>query len=175
MSLSPRVLIFTGDGKGKTTAAFGMAMRAAGHGLRVAVVQFIKGDPRTGELRAAQDLPGIDVVQTGLGFLPPPTSQAFARHQAAAQQGLRKAEEIIAGGEHFLVVLDEVCLAVASGLIEERQVVEAIEKARPNTCLILTGRGATEGLIAAADTVTEMRPIKHGLESGRGAQKGVEL
>jgi cob(I)alamin adenosyltransferase len=175
MNLSPRILIFTGDGKGKTTAAFGMAVRAAGHGLRVAVIQFIKNDASLGELRAAQDMPNIDMVQTGLGFLPPSNSEDFVRHKAAAQQGLRKAEEIITAGRYFLVILDEICLAVAEGLVEEQQVLELIQEAQPDTCLVLTGRGATGSLIAAADTVTEMRSIKHALRSGHSAQKGVEL
>ena len=175
MSMPPRILIFTGDGKGKTTAALGMSLRAAGHGMRVAVVQFIKNDPSVGELRAVRDMANIDVVQTGLGFLPPPDSEDFALHKAAAQQGLRKAEEIITGGKHFLVVLDEICLAVAKGLVDERQVLEIVQQARPDTCLVLTGRQAADGLIAAADTVTEMRSIKHGLQSGHRAQKGVEL
>jgi cob(I)alamin adenosyltransferase len=170
-----RILVFTGDGKGKTTAALGMALRAAGHDMRVAVIQFIKNDPSVGELRAARDVPNIEIVQTGLGFVPPPTSQDFVRHQAAAQRGLRKADEVIAGRRHSLVILDEICLAVAKGLIEEWQVLEVIREAGGETCVVLTGRGATEGLVAAADTVTEMRSIKHGFQRGHGAQKGVEL
>ena len=175
MSLPPRILIFTGDGKGKTTAALGMALRAAGHGLQVVVIQFIKNDASVGELQAVENMPSVDVVQTGLGFLPPPASPDFVRHKTAAQQGLRKAEEILSSGKRFLVILDEICLAVARGLVEERHVLELIQRAPPDSCLVLTGRGATEPLIAAADTVTEMRSIKHGLQNGRGGQKGVEL
>jgi cob(I)alamin adenosyltransferase len=174
MSLPPRVLIFTGDGKGKTTAALGMALRASGHGLQAAVIQFIKNDSSVGELQAVENMPNVDAVQTGLGFLPPPASGEFVRHKTAAQQGLRKAEQIIAGRKHFLVILDEICLAVVHGLVEEQQVLELIRRAPPDTCLVLTGRGATERLIAAADTVTEMRSVKHGFENGRSAQQGVE-
>jgi len=175
MSLPARVLIFTGDGKGKTTAALGMALRAAGHGKKVAVIQFVKGDASVGEVQAVQRMANIDMIQTGLGFLPPPTSPEFARHKTAAEQGLRKAEEIVADGNCYLVILDEICFAVAKGLIEERKVLELVRQARPDTCLVLTGRGASQGLISAADTVTEMRCIKHGMDSGRRAQKGVEL
>jgi len=175
ISLPARVLVFTGDGKGKTTAALGMALRAAGHGKEVAVIQFVKGDASVGELQALQTMPNIDVIQTGLGFLPPPTSPKFEQHKTAAEQGLRRAEEIIADGSCFLVVLDEICIAVAKGLIEERQILELVQQARSDTCLVLTGRGPSQGLIAAADTVTEMRCIKHGMDSGLRAQQGVEL
>jgi len=175
MSLPARVLIFTGDGKGKTTAALGMALRAAGHGKKVAVVQFVKGDASVGELQVVQTMPNIDMIQTGLGFLPPPTSPKFERHKTAAQEGLRKAEEIVADGSCFLVILDEICFAVAKGLVKEQQVLELVRQAQPDTCLVLTGREASQAMIAAADTVTEMRCIKHGMDIGLHAQKGVEM
>jgi cob(I)alamin adenosyltransferase len=174
MADAPRILVFTGDGKGKTTAALGMALRAAGHGLHVCVIQFIKNDATTGELAAAAKVPGIQIIQTGLGFLPKPGSPEFARHKAAAEDGLRKAGRIIASGVCSLVVLDEACLAVARGLLDEKDVMAVVRQARPDDCVVLTGRGATPGLIELADTVTEMRCVKHGLASGRAAQKGVE-
>jgi len=174
MSHRPRILIFTGEGKGKTTSAFGMALRAAGSGMRVWVVQFAKSNP-SGEVRAAAKLPGIEIVQAGLGFLPPADSQHFPRHQAAAQAGLRQAGEAIACGRFDMVVLDEVCVAVDRGLIEERQVIEVLRQARAGTVVVLTGRGATEGLIEQADTVTEMRCVKHAQTAGWPAQKGVEI
>ena len=174
MSQKPRILIFTGDGKGKTTAALGMAFRASGHGLRCSVIQFIKSDTSVGEIAAAAASAVIEIHTTGLGFLPPADDPRFAEHRAAAQAGLRKAAEIVAGGQFPLVVLDEICLAVARGLLEERQVVELLAQASPETCLVLTGREATPALIALADTVTEMRCLKHGLQAGRAAQKGVE-
>ncbi len=174
MTQAPRILLFTGDGKGKTTAALGLAFRASGHNLRTCVIQFIKGDASVGEVAAAAESPRTRIVQTGLGFLPPTTSPAFREHVAAAQAGLRQAAEAIAGGQFELVILDEICLAVARDLIDEQQVVELVAQTPSDSCLVLTGRGATPGLIALADTVTDMRCVKHGLQTGRAAQKGVE-
>ncbi len=174
MDPKPRVLIFTGDGKGKTTAALGMAFRASGHGLRTGVIQFIKSDTSVGEVAAAAASPAIEIHPTGLGFLPPPDHPRYAEHRAAAQAGLRKAADALAAEQFDLLILDEICLAVARGLIEEQQVVDLLAHAGPNTCLVLTGRDASPGLIALADTVTEMRCIKHGMQAGIAAQDGVE-
>ncbi|MGA2032954.1 MAG: cob(I)yrinic acid a,c-diamide adenosyltransferase [Thermoguttaceae bacterium] len=175
MNHPTRILIFTGDGKGKTTAALGMALRANGHGMPVAIIQFVQGDPAVGELTAAAGLQNVEIVQTGLGFLPRPEDPHFSEHRAAAEEGLRKARQTIAAGRHSLVILDEVCLAVARGLLDEQAVIAAVREARPEACIVLTGRYATPGLIELADTVTEMRSIKHGFAVGRQAQKGVEL
>jgi cob(I)alamin adenosyltransferase len=174
MSKGPRVLVFTGDGKGKTTAALGMALRAAGHGLRTCVVQFVKSDVTVGEVAAAAALPSIEIHTTGLGFLPPPSHPDFSRHRAAAQAGLTTAAEALVDGRYAVVVLDEVCLAVARGLIEEKQVADLVACAPPESCLVLTGRDAPSGLVALADTVTEMRCVKHGFSEGIVAQEGVE-
>ncbi|MGQ9575958.1 MAG: cob(I)yrinic acid a,c-diamide adenosyltransferase [Thermoguttaceae bacterium] len=169
-----RIVLFTGDGKGKTTAALGMAIRAAGHGLRTCLVQFIKSRA-SGEHEALQGLPGIQIVRTGLGFLPPADDPAFARHKQAAETGLHQAAEAMGSGRFDLVILDEICLAVAEGLLEEDRVLELLRQGSPNQVIVLTGRGATQKLIELADTVTEMRCLKHALSSGRQAQKGVEL
>jgi cob(I)alamin adenosyltransferase len=169
-----RVLIFTGDGKGKTTAALGLALRAAGHGMRVAIVQFIKADRNAGELRAIAGLPGVTLEQFGRGFLPKPEDPAWAEHRAAATEGLRRAREIVAGRAAALIILDEVCLAVARGLLGAADVLAVVAEAAPETCLVLTGRGASQALLDAADTVTEMRPLKHGFQIGIPAQVGVE-
>jgi cob(I)alamin adenosyltransferase len=174
MSQKPRILIFTGDGKGKTTAALGMAFRASGHGLRSCVIQFIKGDPSVGEMAAAAASTNIEIHPTGLGFLPSADQSQFAEHRAAAQAGLQKAAEMLASGRFALVILDEICLAVARGLIDESQVVELLGQAPPQTYLVLTGRAATPALVALADTVTEMRCVKHGMQAGFLAQPGVE-
>ena len=128
MNEQPRILIFTGDGKGKTTAALGMAFRASGHGLRSCIIQFIKSDVSVGEIAAAHASMLVEIHSTGLGFVPGGESPRFAEHRAAAQAGLQKAAEIIAGGQFALVILDEICIAVARGLIEERQVVELVSR-----------------------------------------------
>ena len=170
-----RILIFTGDGKGKTTAALGLALRACGHGMGVLVVQFVKQQGCTGEVAAVEALPLIEIIQTGFGFITPAESDSFAKHKAAAQAGLDRANEAISAGQWDVVVLDEICAAVAEGLLAEADVMETVRKAPPEITLVLTGRGATQGLIDMADTVTEMRCVKHALQSGRTAQKGVEL
>jgi cob(I)alamin adenosyltransferase len=171
----PRILLFTGDGKGKTTAALGMVLRASGHGLRTLVVQFIKANKDTGELIAAKQLPGVEIVQCGKGFVPDPQKPAFAKHKEAAEKGLARVHEAAASGQYKLLVLDEVCTAVAKGLLADSAVVPLATKLAPDCILVLTGRGATQALIDLADTATEMRCIKHGFAQGRNAQRGVEL
>ncbi|MFA5863572.1 MAG: cob(I)yrinic acid a,c-diamide adenosyltransferase [Phycisphaerae bacterium] len=174
MKKGPRILIFTGDGKGKTTAALGMALRAAGHGMHIYVIQFIK-NALTGEILAVKNIPNIEISQTGLGFLPSAEDERFTAHRQGAQAGLDQAAGAIESGNYSLIILDEICLAVSRGLLEEGEVIELLQKVLPDSCVVLTGRGATENLIALADTVTEMRCLKHGLELGFSAQKGVEL
>lgn len=169
-----RVLLFTGDGKGKTTAALGMALRAAGHGMKVLFIQFVKSDPNTGESTAFAGLPGAAMVQTGLGFVPEPSNPDFAEHRRAAETGLKRAGEALNSGCYDMVCLDEIAYAVARGLLPEEAVIKAVRGTRPDTIVVLTGRNAPSGLIELADTVTEMKKIKHGLEIGRTAQKGVE-
>jgi cob(I)alamin adenosyltransferase len=170
-----RFLIFTGDGKGKTTAALGMALRMAGHGRRVLVVQFIKSGGSTGEIAALGRLPGVELVQKGMGFIPKQDDEARERHRQAASEALELARQALAAGEHDLVILDEICIAISSGLIDEMRVLEAIETAPPETCLVLTGRSAPPRLVERADTVTEMRCVKHGYRAGIPAQQGVEF
>jgi cob(I)alamin adenosyltransferase len=174
MNEKPRILILTGDGKGKTTAALGMAFRASGHGLRVGIVQFIKSDVTVGEVAAAAANPLIEMHVLGLGFIPPPDDPRFPRHRAAAQEGLKKAAEMIASGRFAIVILDEICFAAARGLVEEEQVADLLAHAPAEICLVLTGRYASGRLLELADTVTEMRPIKHGFDAGIAAQEGVE-
>ena len=174
MNEKGRILIFTGDGKGKTTAALGMALRAHGHGMPVAVIQFVKSDVKTGEFAVLSRLPGVEIFVTGLGFVPPKDDPLFAEHRRAAEEGLRIASEAACSGRYGLVILDEGCYAVARHLIAEEAVLRLLREAAPGVIVVLTGRGATEGLIAAADTVSEIRCVKHGFDTGKKAQKGVE-
>jgi cob(I)alamin adenosyltransferase len=175
MKPTSRILLFTGDGKGKTTAAIGMAVRAAGHGMPVLVVQFIKADDSTGELAALRKLGGVDVRQVGRGFVPKPESPDFAEHREAAVRGLDEARKAIVSGQYRVVVLDEICTAVAKGLAPEVAVTEAVRAAPEGSVIVLTGRGASAGLIELADTVTEMRCLKHGHQKGLKALQGVEF
>ena len=172
---SSRIILFTGDGKGKTTAALGMVLRASGHGLKSLIVQFIKTAGETGELSACCHLPGVEIFQAGLGFIPDETNPAFTAHRQAAREGLEKAAAAIAARTYGLVVMDEICLAVKKGLLTKEAVIESIHKAGPEVVIVLTGRQAPESLIDIADTVTEMTMIKHGYSEGWPAQKGVEF
>jgi cob(I)alamin adenosyltransferase len=175
MNEKPRILVFTGDGKGKTTAALGMAFRASGHGLRSCVVQFIKSDVSVGEIAAAGANEFIEIHPTGLGFVSQNNDVQFDQHRAAAQAGLQQAVDAMTSGRFSLVILDEICSAMACGLIEERQITELMDQATSEACLVLTGRNASPALIEKADTVTEMLCIKHDYHrTGRTAQKGIE-
>jgi len=169
-----RLLLFTGDGKGKTTAALGMALRASGHGILVKIIQFIKDVSATGEVAAVKHLPGVELIQTGLGFVPVEDNDEFPRHREAAERGLLLAEEAIRSGQYGLIVLDEICNAIVLNLLSEERVVAVIQEAGPDQTLVLTGRGASKSLIALADTVTVMTCFKHAMTEGRPAGKGVE-
>lgn len=170
-----RVLVFTGDGKGKTTAALGMALRASGHGLRVFILQFMKADAAVGEVGALQNLAGIEVVQMGRGFVPSKGHPRFPEHVSAADAALERATKALSSGAYGLVVLDEVCTAISKGLLREEAVMRVVEEGSPAVHLVLTGRGAGERLIALADTVTEMRCVKHGFDQGIDATEGIEF
>jgi cob(I)alamin adenosyltransferase len=151
-----------------------MALRASGHGLRTLILQFIKANEAVGELTALKHLPGVEAMQMGRGFVPPPTNPAFPEHRQAALNSLEKAAEALRSRKYDLIILDEICTAMDKGLITEDHILELIEASGEVSCLVLTGRGATNRLIAEADTVTEMRNLKHGLRKGITAQKGVE-
>ncbi|MBC8374146.1 MAG: cob(I)yrinic acid a,c-diamide adenosyltransferase [Phycisphaerae bacterium] len=175
MGRQRRIVLLTGDGKGKTCAALGMSLRAAGHGMRVMFLQFLKNDTSTGEIAALAKIPEIDIVQAGLGFVPKPENPRFSEHHHAAEAALQKARDAVESGGYSTVVLDEVCGAVACGLIAEADVLDLLDMIRTDQCLVLTGRGATPAMIEAADTVTDLRHVKHAYDSGLPAQKGVEL
>jgi len=176
MNDKPRILIFTGDGKGKTTAAMGMVLRASSHGLKIKIVQFLKSDTGSGEITALQNLPGVEFVRRGLGFVPKRRDDPrFKEHQHVAREGLELAREAILADTYDLLVLDEICGAIAAGLLQEAEVAELLRQAPARLRLALTGRRAPAALIELADTVTEMRCVKHALQQGRTAQAGVEF
>jgi len=170
------VIVYTGNGKGKTTAALGAALRAIGHGWKVLIVQFIKSW-HYGELDVVERLaPNLEIIQAGIGYVGIRGDQRDHReHQAAARQGLALAGEKMASGDYRLVILDEANNAVQLGLLDIQEVL-ALVAARPaGVHLILTGRNAHPDLIAAADLVTEMREVKHPYHQGQQAQKGIEF
>lgn len=174
MTKQARILVFTGDGKGKTTAAMGMALRAIAHGMNVTVIQFAK-NAETGEMKTLKKVDNVTFTQTGLGFLPKESSPDFMKHKQAAQKGLELAKEVITSDETDMIILDEICFAVSKNLIEETELLDLLKKAAPDKCIVLTGRGATDAIIKTADTVSQINPIKHAYESGIDAQKGVEF
>ncbi|MBU6423167.1 MAG: cob(I)yrinic acid a,c-diamide adenosyltransferase [Chloroflexota bacterium] len=173
------VIVFTGDGKGKSTAAIGMALRATGHHMRVHVIQFIKGRWKSGEVEAAKRLlPDLTIERAGLGFtierLRDPRIP-MDDHRAAAQAGIVEAREAVASGGYAIVVLDEILGAIAAGLVTLEQVVSLVDAKPPGLHLVLTGRNAPPQIVERADLVTEMRLVKHPYEQGIVAQRGVEF
>ena len=168
------VQIFTGNGKGKTTAALGTVIRAAGHGLKVFVIFFIKGDYASGEYSTLSRLPDVKVASFGLRrFIDP--NNVDPEEKAQAKAALAAAREAITGGSYDLVVLDEINVALDFKLIDPDDVMQLIKDKPPHVELILTGRNADSRLIEAADLVTEMVKIKHPFDKGIKARKGIEF
>lgn len=168
-------IILTGEGKGKTTAALGLALRAVGHGLRVLVIQFLKARA-SGEHEAARRLaPDLEIRVMGRGFVPPPEDPAFEEHRAAASEALRYTCEMLRNGEREMVVADEILTAVGLKVLEEEDVLSLLDARPRGVHLVLTGRGATERLVARADLVTEMRSAKHPCDAGAAAEPGIEF
>jgi cob(I)alamin adenosyltransferase len=168
-----RVQVYTGQGKGKTTCALGLGLRALGQGLAVYVIQFFKGR-ETGESRAAArlapDLTWRTFGRPGLGKLRSPSRGDLEQLQEAWDL----AQRVIAAGEHDLVILDEINLALAYGQIPVAAVLEALRRRPARVEVVLTGRGAPPELVELADLVTEMRPVKHYFEKGVRAREGIE-
>lgn len=170
------VLVFTGSGKGKTTAALGMAMRAWGQGMRVLVLQFIKGGWRYGELKAAEALgERFEIRPLGEGFVGNAEPGAMEEHKRAASAALAAANERIASGMYDLVILDEINYAIGFDLVHLADVLKLIDAKPGSLHLVLTGRNAPPEVIERADLVTEMKEIKHPYAVGIKAQKGIEF
>jgi cob(I)alamin adenosyltransferase len=166
------VIVNTGDGKGKSTAAFGVVMRAAARGWAVAVVQFIKsGKWNVGEEATARKL-GVDWWTIGEGFSW--DSADLTEDEAVAREAWRHAAGVIAAGEHRLVVLDEITYPVNWGWIPLDDVVAALRERPAAVNVVLTGRDAPGALVDVADTVTEMRNVKHAYDRGIRAKKGID-
>jgi cob(I)alamin adenosyltransferase len=168
------LIVHTGAGKGKSSAAFGMALRCIGHGMKVGVVQFVKGMWQTGERTVFERFPDLCAFKAlGEGFTW--ETQDKQRDIAAARRALEAARALLVDPSFRMVILDEVNIALRYGYLSLEDVLEAV-RARPAlTHAVLTGRGAPEGLIEAADLVTEMTLVKHPFRSGVKAQKGVEF
>ena len=166
--------IYTGPGKGKTSAALGLAFRAAGSGLKSVIIQFMKGLP-SGELEAASRMGGLITVERyGSERFCRPGDGSFEEHLSHARRGYERAIAVLDGGEYGVVILDEIVTAMTFGLVPEEDVIALMKRKKDGTELVLTGRGATGGLIRHADLVTEMTEIKHYYRDGVPPRKGIE-
>jgi cob(I)alamin adenosyltransferase len=167
------VYVFTGDGKGKTSGALGVVLRALGHGLKAYVIFFMKGDYPYGERRILSQLPNVDYISFGsTDFVDPNNVKPQAKQQA--NQALEHARDIINNGEYDVVVLDEVNVASAWGLVKAGEVIKLVKDKPERVELILTGRGASTELMEIADLVTECLKIKHPFDRGILARKGID-
>jgi len=168
------VQVYTGDGKGKTTAALGLALRAVGRGLKVVIIQFLKADGSTGELISARRLwPELEIKSMGkTGFIGPdgPTAQDVSLARAA----LDEARNIIRKGACDVLVLDEINVALSLGLVSEAAVLELMTNKPPFLELILTGRGAPHSILEKAHLVTTMSSTRHYFDQGQSARHGIE-
>ena len=168
------ILVNTGDGKGKSTAAFGVVLRGVARGWDVAVVQFIKsGKWKVGEEKVCRERLGVDWWSIGEGFTW--DSQDLDEDQATAQEGWRHARSVIEAGSHQLVVLDEVTYPMQWGWISTDEVVEVLRSMSDKVHVVCTGRGAPDALVDVADTVTEMRNVKHAYDKGVRAKRGIDF
>ena len=178
------VQLYTGDGKGKTSAAVGAAVRALGRGLRVCLIQFLKGGEESGELLALRALENVTVRRFGADWRERARQDpqwwkvpASEQERALLQEGLRFAGQIISAGEHDLVILDEINVACAKGLLAAEDIAALVTNRPSHVEIILTGRGAPPALLEVADLVTEMKEVKHPLAGpdSIGARRGVEF
>jgi len=164
--------IYTGNGKGKTTAALGLALRAAGHGYKTFVGQFMKGS-YYGELTSLENIKEIDIEQFG-GDKCITRDQVDESHKDQARLGLRRIKEILKANQHKIVVLDEICVTIWFGIVAEQEIIEVLDTKPSNMEIVLTGRNASESLVKYADLVTEMKEISHYYSKGIEARDGIE-
>jgi cob(I)alamin adenosyltransferase len=169
------IIVNTGPGKGKTTAAMGTALRAVGQGMRVLMLQFLKGSWHYGELDAVQAFGDKFIMkQMGRGFVKVGTEKPDPEDVRLVEEAWAEAEGAILSGTWDLVILDEINYAISYGMLDAAKVVESLKKRPEMVHVILTGRNAHPAIVELADTVTEMRQVKHAYEKGVLAQRGIE-
>ena len=170
------VVVLTGYGKGKTTSAMGIALRAAGHNMKVCIIGFLKGDMYSGEIDGIKGLSSnVELYLTGKGFCgimgdPYP----YEEHRAKAQDALKLAKEKMSSGRYDMLILDEIHNAVQLNLVDLQQVLALIDEKPPFMHMVLTGRDAPPEIVNRAHTVTEMKEIKHAFRQGIEPQQGVD-
>lgn len=168
------LIVYTGNGKGKTTAALGQALRAMGHGLKVCVVQFIKGSWKYGELTSAKRFEGLmDFHVKGLGFTW--KSKDIEKDVAAAQEALAFSKDMILSRKYDMIILDELTYLFTYNMVNEEETVNFLVNRPKGIHIVVTGRQAPQSLIDAADLVTDMVEVKHPLSAGLKAQRGIEF
>ena len=165
------VQIYTGSGKGKTTAALGLALRAACSGLNVYIGQFLKGFDYS-ELKLVDHFSNITIDQYGRDYFI--KGQAEQKDKDLADIGFSKVKEILQSDQYDLVILDEICIALMMNLVDEDELIELLKNRKPGIEVVLTGINASEKLIDFADLVTEMKEVKHYYKNGVIARKGIE-
>lgn len=167
------IQIYTGNGKGKTTAVLGQALRATGHGLKVLMIQFMKGQINYGELKAAQHLPLLTIEQYGRAeFVNPEHPEEIDRE--LAHKAMLRAQKVILAKKYDMVILDEINVAVHFGLIEVGEVVALLRTVPRDIDVILTGRYMPEQFAEHADMISDIREVKHHFHDGESARKGIE-
>ncbi len=171
------LIVYTGDGKGKTTAALGLCVRAVGYGMRVAIIQFVKGSWHYGEKDGVRRLaPEVSFEAMGKGFVGIIDDKLPRdEHEKAARETLAEVEQVITRGEHDIVILDEVNVALGLKLLTPQAVIDVVRKRPPKMHVVCTGRDAPPELIDIADLVTEMKEIKHPFRKGMKAQRGLDF
>jgi cob(I)alamin adenosyltransferase len=171
------VIVYTGKGKGKTTAALGIVLRAVGHGYKVGMIQFIKGEWYYGELTSSKRLePEFEMIAAGKGFVGIiDDDHPIEDHQRAAKGAIALARQKIASGIYDILILDEINYAAKLNLISEQDILDLIAVKPERTSLVLTGNYVPESVVAVADLVTEMREIKHPYQRGIKAKKGIDF
>ena len=167
------VQVYTGNGKGKTTAALGLGFRASGRGLKVIMIQFLKPANSYGEHLAAEKTDNFTILPMGADHMDG-TEVTHEEDVELTKKGLAKAEEVLTSGEYDLVILDEINNSMDWKLVEPSEVISLLEKRAPHTEVVLTGRAVPREIVEYADLVTEMRLVKHPFDKGVGARVGIE-
>lgn len=173
MSDQGRIIVNTGDGKGKTTAALGTAFRALGHKMKVCVVQYMKGQGQYGERKLAKKIENLDWFICGKGFVF--KKENIEEDRQVAQDGFQLARKLVVSDRYDLIILDEITYLPLFGFLDVEQILELLANKPERLSIILTGREADPRLIEVADTVSYIEPIKHAYERGIRAQKGIEF